>query len=390
MLQDEGLGTFGHIMTRAVDVLTRRKSVLERAQKRARFILIDEFQDSNVAQIKLASLLAGDEANVFAVGDPDQAIYQFRGATSDAFDQFLRTFGPERVKRVTMSANRRSTPPILGCAYEAITCNPAIVNLDRDWTRQPLTCARLEREPPARCAGRAGGRDTHVEQEAIFVADTIETMRRQNPDFVYRNIAVLYRSHFNREKIVAELTRRGIPIRVKGADLLHTPELRDAMAVLRIVDSSHPVALFRVAALPQFHIDPERFRSELALLGANVRAEAALENVSGGPEVLRTIRAVQNEIAAVSGNLTAALNIAQRAFQLPDSMPLRRLHDFAERWSEKPKQIVGKASLHDFLEYLNISSRLAVRWWKKPTKTIRSPRWLPTNWATFRPRTRCS
>ena len=127
MLQDEGLGTFGHIMTRAVDVLTRRKSVLERAQKRARFILIDEFQDSNVAQIKLASLLAGDDANVFAVGDPDQAIYQFRGATSGAFDQFLRTFGPERVKRVTMSANRRSTPPILGCAYEAIACNPAIV-----------------------------------------------------------------------------------------------------------------------------------------------------------------------------------------------------------------------------------------------------------------------
>jgi len=58
--------------------------VLERAQRRARFILIDEFQDSNVAQIKLASLLAGEAANVFAVGDPDQAIYQFRGATSDA------------------------------------------------------------------------------------------------------------------------------------------------------------------------------------------------------------------------------------------------------------------------------------------------------------------
>ena len=57
LLQKEGLGTFGHIMTRAVDVLTRRKSVLERAQRRARFILIDEFQDSNVAQIKLASLL---------------------------------------------------------------------------------------------------------------------------------------------------------------------------------------------------------------------------------------------------------------------------------------------------------------------------------------------
>ncbi len=98
LLKQEGLGSFGHIITRAVELLSRRQSVLQRAQKHARFILIDEFQDSNVAQIQLARLLAGDEANVFAVGDPDQAIYRFRGATSGAFDQFLRTFGPGRVK----------------------------------------------------------------------------------------------------------------------------------------------------------------------------------------------------------------------------------------------------------------------------------------------------
>ena len=64
--------------------------------------------------------LAGDDANVFAVGDPDQAIYRFRGATSGAFDQFLAAFGPERVKRVTMSDNRRSTDAILRSAYEVI------------------------------------------------------------------------------------------------------------------------------------------------------------------------------------------------------------------------------------------------------------------------------
>ncbi len=353
MLQDEGLGTFGHIMTRAVDVLTRRKSVLERAQKRARFILIDEFQDSNVAQIKLASLLAGDEANVFAVGDPDQAIYQFRGATSGAFDQFLRTFGPERVKRVTMSANRRSTPPILGCAYEAIKCNPAIVNLDRHWTRQPLTCARLEREPQLEIArGVQAVAPIDYEQEAAYIADTIQTMRRQNPDFSYRDVAILYRSHFHRELLVAELTRRGIPIKVKGADLFRTPELRDAMAVLHIIDASHPVALFRVAALPQFHIDPERFRAELVLVGENFSAEAALENVPGGPDVLKAIRQAQTELAAANGELCAGMQISQRVFQLPDSMPLRRLHDFAKRWCEKPKQITGNATLHDFLDYL--------------------------------------
>lgn len=355
MLQDEGLGTFGHIMTRAVEVLTRRKSVLERAQKRARFILIDEFQDSNIAQIKLASLLAADDANVFAVGDPDQAIYQFRGATSGAFDQFLRTFGPERVKRVTMSANRRSTPPILNCAYEAIRCNPAIVNLDRDWTRQPLTCARVDREPQLAVAKavQAVAPNT-LEQEAEFVAESIETMRRQNPDFSYRNVAILYRNHFHREFLVAELTHRGIPIKVKGADLLQTPELRDAMAVLRIMEASHPVALFRVAALPQFNIDPERFRAELVLMGDKFSAEGALEKVPNGAEVLQAIRRAQDELAAADHQLLAAMQIAQRVFQLPESMPLRRLDDFAQRWCEKPKQITGNTTLHDFLDYLTL------------------------------------
>ncbi len=406
LLQREGLGTFGHIITRAVDLLTRRKSVLERAQRRARFILIDEFQDSNIAQIKLASLLAGEEANVFAVGDPDQAIYQFRGATSDAFDHFLETFGPERAKRVTMSANRRSTPSILSCAHQTIQCNPAIARAEGGWRREPLTCDRLQRDP--RLAAAAPVRAVvynGAEQEASFVADTIEALRngpalakesgekqvsrprfdtppsalrlrsRQAPaalvgdpvfaplgmterDTCYpamklSGIAVLYRSHHHREKLVAELTRRGIPVRVRGVDLFHTPELRDAMAALRILDSSHPVALFRVAALPIFQVDPERFREELALAGNNSSAEAVLENVPGGLKVVETIRTARQELLNANSALQTALEIAQRAFGLADSMPLRRLHGFAERWQEKPKQIIGEGTLHDFLQYVS-------------------------------------
>ena len=213
LLKQEGLGTFGHIITRAVDLLSRRQSVLQRAQKHARFILIDEFQDSNVAQIQLARLLGGDEANVFAVGDPDQAIYRFRGATSGAFDQFLRTFGPGRVKGVTLSKNRRSTPPILRCAYQAIACNPQIASLelrDGGWPREPLGCARLEDDPtlahasPVQAVVYNG-----FEREAVFVADTIEGMREQRPSMKLSDIAVLYRTHFHRE----EGARRASPTR---------------------------------------------------------------------------------------------------------------------------------------------------------------------------------
>lgn len=353
LLQDEGLGTFGHIMSRAVDMLARRKSVLERAQRRARFILIDEFQDSNVAQIRLASLLAGDDANVFAVGDPDQAIYQFRGATSGAFEQFLETFGPGRVERVTMSANRRSTEPILRCAYQAIKLNPPIVSADQSWKREPLKCDRLVRDPQIACAPPVEAIAHHGdESEAAFIGDQIERMRRQYPGLELKKLAVLYRNHFHREAVVEELTRRGIPVRVKGADLLHTPELRDAFAVLRIMDSAHPIALFRVAALAKFQVDAERFRAEMALRGDSISGESALEKVPGGEEVVAAIRAAREELIAAGNTLSAALDIAVRAFGLPDSMPLRRLRDFAQRWREKPKQISGEGSLHEFLEYV--------------------------------------
>jgi len=355
LLKQEGLGTFGHIITRAVEMLTRRQSVLEGAQKSARFILIDEFQDSNVAQIQLARLLAGDEANVFAVGDPDQAIYRFRGATSGAFDQFLRTFGPDHVKRVTMSENRRSTPPILRCAYQAIQCNPEVGSKeleDGGWPRQPLTCARVEREKNLAKAPAVRAIVHNKNEEPAFIADTIEAARRQRRTMKYRDFAVLYRNHRHRKEVADELRRRDIPVQVRGADLFDAPEVRDAMAVFRIIDSSDPIALFRVAALPQFSVDPECFRAELALEGKNASVESVLEKVPGGFAVMEAVREARHDLANANGMLPAAIRIARRSFQLQDSFPLQRLQELAGDWGSKPRQIAGNGTLREFLEYV--------------------------------------
>ena len=79
-LREDNLGTFSHMITRAHDLLHSDDNVLAEARARARFILADEFQDANFAQIRILAGLAGSGANIFAVGDPDQAIYRFRGA----------------------------------------------------------------------------------------------------------------------------------------------------------------------------------------------------------------------------------------------------------------------------------------------------------------------
>jgi DNA helicase II / ATP-dependent DNA helicase PcrA len=356
LLQQEGLGTFGHIITRAVELLGREQSVLQNAQERARFILIDEFQDSNVAQIQLAKLLAGDTANVFAVGDPDQAIYRFRGATSGAFDQFLKTFGPQRVQRVTMSDNRRSTPPVLSCAYQVIQCNPEVGSKeleDRGWPRRRLTCARLEREKNLAARAEAVHAIVHNKnEEPAFIADTIEAMRQRRPAMKYRDFAVLYRNHHHREEVVDEFQRRGVPVQVRGADLFDAPQVRDAMAVLRTLDGPDPIALFRVAALARFSVDPERFRAELALAGRDASAESVLEKVPGGFEVMETIREARHDLANANGMMPAAIRIMRTAFQIGDSFPLERLQEFAGDWGNKPKQITRDGTLREFLEYV--------------------------------------
>jgi DNA helicase II / ATP-dependent DNA helicase PcrA len=355
LLEQEGLGTFGHIITRAVELLERDQGVLRYTQTRARFILIDEFQDSNVAQIQLAKLLAGDEANVFAVGDPDQAIYRFRGATSGAFDQFLKTFGPERVQRVTMADNRRSTPPILNCAYQVIRRNPEVGSKelkDEGWPRQQLTCARLASEKNLVKAPPVHAIVHNKNEEPAFIAETIEATLRRRPAMKYRDFAVLYRNHHHRQEVVDEFRRRGIPVQVRGADLFDAPQVRDAMAVLRILDGPDSIALFRVAALPRFGVDPESFRTELALAGRDASMESVLEKVPGGSEVMETVREARHDLANANGMMPAAIRLMRTAFQIGDSFPLQRLQEFAGDWGNKPKQITRDGTLCEFLEYV--------------------------------------
>src|SRR6266849_11121399 len=111
MLRERNLGTFGHMILRANELLAEDGALLERERARARFIMVDEFQDANFAQIKVLEKLAGRARNVFAVGDPDQGIYRFRGASSGAFELFQKRF-PES-KLVVFAKNRRSTTPVL-------------------------------------------------------------------------------------------------------------------------------------------------------------------------------------------------------------------------------------------------------------------------------------
>src|SRR5262249_19494711 len=231
-----------------------------------RFLLVDEFQDANFAQVEILSLLAGPAANVFAVGDPDQAIYRFRGASSAAFTLFTKHFPSTRF--VALENNRRSLSPILRSAFGIVNENPAVFAQGTSgfsYQRAPLTSQR-ELQNPALCESGAAlpveivtWSDKDV--EASDLARQIQRKRKEQR-CEWQEFAVLYRQHSHREELVKEFTERGIPFSIEGLDVLHTPEVRDAVACLTAaVSPGDTASLFRVAALPQFAIDPQELRA---------------------------------------------------------------------------------------------------------------------------------
>jgi superfamily I DNA/RNA helicase len=162
MLRQDNLGTFGHMITNAHQLLQQDSELAGRSG--TRFILVDEFQDVNFAQVKVLQKLAGEQRNVFAVGDPDQAIYRFRGASTAAFVLFQRHFpGANLIK---LQKNRRSLSPILHSAFALIAKNPNVFDTGRDSTayqRSVLVSAREED------AERSGNQVPRVRVEAVVV-----------------------------------------------------------------------------------------------------------------------------------------------------------------------------------------------------------------------------
>ncbi|MFZ1133540.1 MAG: ATP-dependent DNA helicase [Candidatus Korobacteraceae bacterium] len=355
MLAAENLGTYSHVITRAIRLLRDPKNAahLERARESARFVLVDEFQDSNVAQIELTRLLAGEKASVFAVGDPDQAIYRFRGATAGTFDHFLRTFGVERVKRVTMSENRRSTDFILRSAYSVISHNPQITSVElpggERWEREPLRPMRKAMPKPVLPVRIKAWDD--AASEAAFVAGEIERMHSEGRP--WGDFAVLYRNHSHCNALVEELLERSIPLGVTGLDLLSTPGVRDMLAGLRAVMGGDAVSLLRVTALPVFKVDGEELRTVLAAAEKGCALESSLEKVSGGSNVITVLAEVRHHIQRLQNKALAACGIVQNHFGITASPDTAAFTEFVQGWSRKPRQISAEGTLSEFLEYLD-------------------------------------
>ncbi len=357
MLKERNLGTFGHMITGAHRLFREDEEVLARERAKARFILVDEFQDANYAQIEILKMLAGSAQNVFAVGDPDQAIYRFRGASSAAFKLFDASFPDAR--RVTLGKNRRSRTAILQCAYALIDKNPGLPSkANGSGKRSPLQSARDEAAQMQGTIIPAPVETVALDLRDAGSSDIVNEIQKKKKalKLQWKDFAVLYRSHGNRDDIVTELVECGIPFSVENMDVTDTPEARDLFACVgAVVNSRESASLLRVAALPQFGIVPEELRAGLRALPKDDTSGVAgvLAQLPRGIEVLRAIEECRAEISSRDLLGCPALEAVVRRFSLDRSnLAIDAVLEFVRGWETKP--LTESRRLAELIEYLDL------------------------------------
>jgi len=359
LLREKKRVSFGSLITGAVALLETDSALRESLRQRFRYILVDEFQDTNIAQLNLLELLAGDSRNIFAVGDNDQAIYRFRGASFASFQLFLQKFaawtaGDSGKYRVSLTENYRSTPNILRVATQVIGQN----TVSADFPKKFLSAKRPE-----------GEKIRIVElpdeqEEARWVAS--ELQRIHSTGRRWMDFAVLYRQHAHRDELVRELSARKIPFVINRLSILDHPLVKDVLAYLRLIARPFDdIACSRVLSAPAWNLQARDLvrlaertakkrgtalydalqapQSELPFDSSKAAIAALLEFLTDQRKTMK--RRTAREVLA---ELLEWLEVWDRASE-QDYKYVARMTEFAKEWEPKS----DTRSLPEFLEYLD-------------------------------------
>jgi DNA helicase-2/ATP-dependent DNA helicase PcrA len=258
----EGKFDFSDLIAKTVALFRLHPSILKKYQAQFRYILIDEFQDTNYSQNMLAMLLAGERKNITVVADDDQSIYKWRGAAISNVIEFRKRY--KGTKIITLTKNYRSTKEILDRSYDLVTHNnpnrlEVIEHIDKK-----LECVRREHGKKIQVIAA-----DRVEDEAQEVVNTIQKLHsvkavtqtddessNDQKQFLWKNFAILVRANSHAEPFIRALSRAGIPYQFLGpGQLLRQPEVKDLIAYMTLLaDISNSMAMYRLISMPIFNI----------------------------------------------------------------------------------------------------------------------------------------
>ncbi len=354
---------FDDIICRAVELLQTQDDVREYYQHKFRYVLVDEYQDTNHAQYVLCSLLSGGWRNLCVVGDDDQSIYKFRGASIANILEFERQF-PDAAT-IRLEQNYRSTGSILDAANHVIACNQGRKGKTL-WTEKekgaPITVYQADTQ----------------EDEALFIASAI--LEGQAKGEHLRDYTILYRNNALSNFLQTCFVRQGIPFAVvRGRSFLDSQEIRDMRAYLEVIHNpADGIRLRRIVNNPPRKIGAKTLDTveELAA-GEGTSAFAVMTRAAEYPALSRASAALLRfaDMIADLGEKARTLPLdevydallEQSGYRLALEMQgseeaqsrldnIRELKSSILDYMKRTAELGGKPSLEGFLEELSLIS----------------------------------
>jgi DNA helicase-2/ATP-dependent DNA helicase PcrA len=307
LVREHGAIDFGDQVALALSLVRESAATRESVQARYRYILVDEFQDTNRAQSELVAILAERHRNVTVVGDDDQSIYRFRGAAISNILEFRERYRGART--VVLRRNYRSLAPILDGAHRLVRFN--------DPDRLEVKVGISKRLIPERIDRAAPPLRHHAFTTAAEEADWIaaEIRRRVDVGASPRDHAVLVRANADADGVLRALNTAGLPWRFSGTSGLYSrPEVRLLLALLRAVaDPGSSVDVFAIAASERYAIPA----GDLAEVSGSARRRhrglfEVLEELETQPGLIRLSADGRRALSKLTADLRRYRELAQR------------------------------------------------------------------------------
>lgn len=357
-LQANSALDFDDIILLTVKLLTEFPEILEFYSSKFKYILVDEYQDTNHCQFELVRLLSSKHKNICVVGDDDQSIYKFRGANIENILNFEKIFKNARV--IKLEQNYRSVKSILDVANCVIANN-------------------IERKDKALWTAKAGGEKPKLytasteHDEAYFVANKITELRRSRR---YSDFAVLYRTNAQSRVIEATFRNNGIPYRVVGGLRFYDrKEVKDIIAYLRLIaNRADNVSLKRIINEPKRGIGAKSMETAEAL--ANREGKPLFEIVSAASmyedipkaaaakfdsfsKMILSFEKIQDNVIVLLDSLLEASGYIH-ALELENTVEaqsrIENIKELRSAVSDYVTQSGGEADLSGFLEQVSLVS----------------------------------
>ena len=282
---------FDDMLCKTVELFQKCPDILEFYQNQFKYIMVDEYQDTNKVQYKFVSMLAAKYGNICVVGDDDQSIYKFRGATIENILSFENTF--KGAKMIRLEQNYRSTQNILNAANGVIS-NNTMRKGKTLWTENAVG-DKIEVHT-----------SDSERDEAQFIAKTILDGVADGRKF--SDFAILYRMNAQSNSIEQALSRSGIPHRVIGGRRFYDrEEIRDMVAYLQVINNPHDdVRLGRIINVPKRGIGATTLEkaSEIAA-GLGESIYSVIKDADVYPQLSRAATKLKSFVAIIDGLMEA-------------------------------------------------------------------------------------